>query len=57
MLPLDPVMRLSVVNLKLRDFYKSLDDLCEDMDADKEELVASLDAIDYHYDPDTNQFV
>ncbi|MBR4993429.1 MAG: DUF4250 domain-containing protein [Lachnospiraceae bacterium] len=57
MLPLDPVMRLSVVNLKLRDFYKSLDDLCEDMDVDKEELVASLDAIDYHYDPDTNQFV
>ena len=57
MLPLDPVMRLSVVNLKLRDFYKSLDDLCEDMDVDKEELVASLDAIDYHYDQDTNQFV
>jgi len=57
MLPLDPIMRLSVVNLKLRDFYKSLDDLCEDMDVDKEELIASLDAIDYHYDADSNQFV
>ena len=26
---------LSVVNLKLRDFYKNLDALCEDLDADK----------------------
>ena len=33
-LPNDPIMLLSVVNLKLRDFYKNLDALCEDMDAD-----------------------
>ena len=30
-LPNDPIMLLSVVNLKLRDFYKNLDALCEDM--------------------------
>ena len=29
-LPNDPIMLLSVVNLKLRDFYKNLDALCED---------------------------
>lgn len=38
-LPNDPIMLLSVVNLKLRDFYKNLDALCEDMDADKADLA------------------
>ena len=57
MLPKDPVMLLSFVNLKLRDFYGSLDDLCEDMDADRDEIVEKLKAIDYIYDPQKNQFV
>ena len=57
MLPVDPVMRLSFINLKLRDFYKSLDDLCEDLDVDRAELEESLAAIDYHYDADANKFV
>ena len=34
-LPNDPIMLLSVVNLKLRDQYKDLDALCEDLEADK----------------------
>ena len=56
MLPVDPVMRLSFVNTKLRDYYDSLDALCSDMDIDKEELVQSLVVIDYHYDKEKNQF-
>ena len=35
-LPNDPIMLMSVINLKLRDFYSNLDALCEDMDIDKE---------------------
>ena len=35
MLPLDPQMLLSVINMKLRDFYSSLDALCEDLDEDE----------------------
>ena len=31
-LPTDPIMLLSVVNLKLRDYFKNLDALCEDLD-------------------------
>lgn len=57
MIPKDPVMLLSFVNLKLRDFYPSLDVLCEDLDVDKEELVNKLSAIDYKYDTEKNQFV
>ena len=50
-LPNDPIMLLSVVNLKLRDFYKNLDALCEDMDADKADLCAKLKAVGYEYGP------
>ena len=57
MIPKDPVMRLSFVNLKLRDYYKSLEELCEDLDVDETELKDSLAAIDYHYDKEKNQFV
>lgn len=56
-MPKDPVMLLSYVNLKLRDFYSSLDQLCEDLDADRDELVEKLQSIDYHYDEEKNQFV
>lgn len=57
MLPEDSAMLLSFVNLKLRDFYDSLDALCEDLDADRQEITAKLAELDYHYDAERNQFV
>jgi hypothetical protein len=57
MLPKDPVMLLSFVNLKLRDFYGSLDALCDDLGADRSEIESKLAGIDYHYDEEKNQFV
>lgn len=56
MLPKDPVMLLSVINLKLRDFYSSLDALCEDMDVSKEEICEKLSSIGYSYDEEGNCF-
>ena len=38
-LPRDPMLLLSVVNTKLRDYYHSLDALCDDMNVNKEEAV------------------
>lgn len=55
-LPRDPVMLLSVVNTKLRDYYSTLDVLCEDMQVDKQELIGKLEMIDYTYDAGSNQF-
>ena len=55
--PRDPVMLLSVVNTKLRDYYSTLDVLCEDMQVDKQELIGKLEMIDYTYDAGSNQFV
>ena len=57
MIPKDPVMLLSFLNLKLRDFYKSLDELCEDMDVDRREITDRLSEIGYRYDKDKNAFV
>ena len=56
-LPRDPVMLLSVVNTKLRDYYSTLDVLREDMQVDKQELIGKLEMIDYTYDAGSNQFV
>lgn len=56
-LPNDPIFLLSVVNTKLRDYYKSLDALCEDMSVDKAETIQKLEGIGYTYDEGKNQFV
>ena len=57
MIPNDPVMLLSFVNLKLRDYYGSLETLCEDLQVNQQELEEKLSAIDYHYSQEKNQFV
>lgn len=57
MLPQDPMILLSYVNTKLRDDYSSLDALCDDLDADKEELVRKLEGVNYVYSPERNQFI
>ncbi len=55
-LPKDPMMLLSVINMKLRDFYSSLDELCEDMNVDKDELVNQLKAVVFEYSAEHNKF-
>ena len=56
-LPGDPVILLSVINTKLRDYYPTLEELCDDMQIDRKELSEKLDLIDYEYDARRNQFV
>lgn len=56
-LPKDPVMLLSVVNTKLRDYYTSLDALCEYMQTEKQKIIDTLKGIDYEYDESRHQFV
>lgn len=56
-IPKDPVILLSFINTHLRDRYPSLEELCKSLDIPRKELVASLAAIDYHYQPDKNQFL
>lgn len=55
-LPNDPIMLMSVVNLKLRDYYGSLDALCEDLNVDKAELCSKLGEAGYEYNHEQNKF-
>ena len=57
MIPKDPAMLLSYVNLKLRDYYSGFEEMCEDMDIEKEVITEKLASIDYQYDKEKNQFV
>lgn len=53
---MDVNILLSIVNLKLRDYYSNLDNLCYDMDIDKDVLINKLKEADYLYDKELNQF-
>lgn len=55
--PEDPMMLLSVLNTKLRDYYASLDELCEDMGLEKEAIINKMQIIQYVYNEELNKFV
>ena len=55
-LPQDPMILLSFINMKLRDFYPSLDALCEDLNVDKEEILNKLAALGFEYNEEQNKF-
>jgi hypothetical protein len=54
--PKDPIMLMSWVNMKLRDFYPSLETLCEDLEIDHEELVDTLGKAGFEYNSELNKF-
>lgn len=56
-MPNDPAILLSLINTKLRDFYPSLDALCEDLELSREDIEKKLSLIGYIYKEERNQFV
>lgn len=55
-LPKDPMMLYSFINMKLRDFYPSLDALCTDLNVNKDDIVKSLKEVGFEYDTRQNKF-
>ena len=55
-IPNDPIILLSWINLKLRDFYPSLDALCEDLEVEKASILDKLSAFGFEYDEEQNRF-
>ncbi len=53
MIPKDPNMLLSYVNLGLRDKYEDLDDMASAEGFDKEELLNKLKEAGYEYNGQT----
>ena len=56
MLPEDPVMLLSYVNMKLRDDYADLDDMCDSLEINKCGLIEKLEKAGYKYDQENHCF-
>ena len=57
MLPKDPNILFSLLNMKLRDLYSSLDALCDDMDESKEDIENTMLRAGYVYNSSTNSFI
>ena len=55
-LPNDPMMLFSVVNMKLRDQYASLDALCDDLVIERADLERRLAEAGFEYSPEHNKF-
>lgn len=56
-LPNNPFVLLSFINTKLRDNYESLDELVNDLELDKDEIINKLKDINYKYDSNLNKFI
>ena len=54
-LPKDPMILYSFLNVKLRDFYSSLDELCQDLDIDRDELKERLFLAGFQYNEEMNR--
>ena len=54
-LPQDPIILLGILNTKLRDYYRSLDALCEDMHIDKSEILIRKTVAGFEYSPENTQ--
>lgn len=50
------MMLFSFINTKLRDEYSSLDELCDDLNTNKEDLERKLKAAGFEYNPKQNKF-
>ncbi|MHD0318345.1 DUF4250 domain-containing protein [Fusobacterium sp. THCT1E2] len=55
-LTMDINIAYSMLNMKLRDFYSSIDILCEDEGIDKEALLSRFKDNGFIYNNSTNQF-
>lgn len=55
-MPKDPFMLMSWVNMKLRDRYESLEELCDDLGVNRKALEAVLNEAGFEYMPEINQY-
>ncbi|MDE5793219.1 MAG: DUF4250 domain-containing protein [Muribaculaceae bacterium] len=56
MMPKDPVMLMSFVNMKLRDEYRTLEDFCTSFGIDETKLKSQMEAAGFEWMPGIRQF-
>ncbi|MBD5201867.1 MAG: DUF4250 domain-containing protein [Bacteroidales bacterium] len=57
LLPSDPAILLSFLNMKLRDDYDTVEQLCDDLDIDADDFEAALDKAGIEYFHEGKRFV
>ncbi|KGK87668.1 DUF4250 domain-containing protein [Clostridium sp. HMP27] len=57
LLNMDSYILFSVINMKLRDEFLNLDDLCKTYDIKENEIKDKLEKVGFHYNEATNQFI
>lgn len=55
-IPEDPIILFGFINMKLRDEYSSLDELCLSLDIDRKELEEKLASAGFEYSAENNKF-
>ncbi len=55
-IPKDPIMLMSWLNLKLRDFYPDLDSLCDDLELDRQDIEERMKAAGFEYSEEHRKF-
>ncbi|MDE6264039.1 MAG: DUF4250 domain-containing protein [Paramuribaculum sp.] len=55
-LPADPAMLLSVVNMKLRDNYNNLEELCEDMHFNMDSFIGYMASKGWEFNREAKKF-
>lgn len=56
MLPKDPFMLLSAINMRLRDSGDTLEEISASEGVDKDEIIKKLNDSGFEYIPEINQF-
>ena len=56
-IPADPMILLSFINTNLRDEYPTLDELCESLELDRQQLTKQLAAVGFEYHAAQNRFI
>ncbi|MCF0235225.1 MAG: DUF4250 domain-containing protein [Bacteroidaceae bacterium] len=55
-LPNDPFMLMSAINMKLRDEFPTLDELCATLNIVRKDLELKLQTAGFEYSPENNKF-
>lgn len=56
LLPKDPAMLMSFINMKLRNEYRTLEDFCNAYSLDETRLKATLESAGFDWIPSIRQF-
>lgn len=56
LIPQDPMILFGYINMKLRNDYSSLEELCDDLEINKSDLIEKLASVGFEYNEEHKKF-